>query len=246
MVYCVILASVLLIWVFVPRKSLKILISIKAADTIPADTVCNNEKASGFGRLLITSGLIILILPTFIRQTLSALNTWVPTMINELYGVTPAFASSLNMILSAVNLGGVLLVIYLYPRKIKSIVVLYFLCFVSVIPFTLLLLLSGKIPVWFIVLLLCGLTTVIYSASQCINVIIPTYFAKYNRAGSVAAILNAAGSFGSVAASSGFGIMADRIGWSGTIISWSILAVTAAVLSSVAIPIWERFTKEHP
>lgn len=245
LVYMIILTCMLCVWIIWARKTLIVLKNGELSEHKEKNETNEDDTSDfNFGKLFVVSGLFILLLPTFIRQTLSALNTWVPTMIKEVYGIASGAASILNIILSVVNLGGVLLVNFLYPKRIRNIIVVYFLCFVSMIPFTLMLMFTGKISVFIVLILLCGVTTMAYSASQCVNVVIPTYFAKYNCTGRVAAMINALGSFGSVAANIGFGFLSDNIGWTGTIISWSILALVGSIFTLITIPVWKRFSEK--
>lgn len=241
--YTVILIITLLVWLFVAKRHMQTL-SERRDKEFAGEELKVSSANNNFLKLILVSGLLALLIPTFIRQILSTLSTWVPTLIKETYGVSQSFASSLNTILSVVNLSGIFFVNYLYPKHIKNIVLVYAISFALMIPSTVLLTLTGKISVWIVVLLLAVLTTLACGAAQCINVIIPSSFAKYNRAGSVAALLNALGSFGSVASSTGIGIMADKIGWHGTIVSWVLIAILAAVMSFCAVPIWKRFTAE--
>jgi len=240
--YAVLLSIALIVWITCAKKPLEILGALKEEVT-EEKNVETKEISIKFTKLFIASGLIILLLPTFIRQILSTLSTWVPTMIKEVYSVSGSFASILNTILSVVNLSGIVLINYLYPKRIKNIVTVFAICFLVMIAATLLLTLTGKISIWMVVVLLAVVTTFACGAAQCINVIIPSHFAKYNRAGNVAALTNALGSFGSVASSTGIGIMADTIGWTGTIISWFILAVLASVFTLIAVPVWKKFTE---
>lgn len=196
-------------------------------------------------KLLISSGVIFLLIPTLIRTALDAgLKSWVPTMIVENYPVSESFASMLTTILVFVNLSGVVLVNYFYPKYIKNECLGYALCFLVALPFTALLLLTGKVPVFVVVALLCVVTTMMYAGHQLVNVIIPSRFAKYNKTGAVASTLNAVASFGAVIANIAFGALAEH-GWSGTILSWSILALTAFVFCLIATLIWKNFKSKE-
>ncbi len=196
-----------------------------------------------FLKLIAVSGLIIMLLPSFIRTILDlGVKSWVPTMITEYYDVSPGFASMLTSVLVFINLGGIYIANWMYPKKIKNTVVAYGMCFLIALPLMVVLLWMGKIPLVVSVILLSGITTLMYSGHQFINVIIPAFFAKYNKTGSVAALLNAFASFGAVAANFGLGYIAEHYGWNGTIIIWIILATISFVLCMAAVPLWERFT----
>lgn len=201
------------------------------------------EKISFF-RLLTISGLVIILISSFTRSALDmGMKTWIPTMITESYGVSESFASMLTSILVCVNLAGVYIANWIYPKRIKNAVVAYGICFLVALPFNVMLIMTGKIPVGVVVVLLTVSTTMMYAGHQLVNVIIPSYFAKYNRTGSVAALMNALASFGTVAANIGFGYLAERFAWSATITSWIIITVISFVVCMAAAPIWRKFTK---
>ncbi|MEE0944120.1 MAG: MFS transporter [Clostridia bacterium] len=200
------------------------------------------EKINFF-KLLTVSGLIIVFLPSLARSAIDmGMKTWIPTMITESYGVSESFASMLTSILVFVNLGGVYIANWLYPKRINNAVTAYGICFLVSLPFNILLLLTGKVPVGVIVVLLTVTTTMMYAGHQLINVIIPSYFAKYGRTGSVAALLNAVASFGIVIANISFGYLAQHFGWGATIISWIIIVSVSLIACAAATPIWEKFT----
>ena len=203
----------------------------------------NKQDSIGFFRLTAISGILILLVPSLIRTAMDAgLKSWVPTMIAENYDVSASFASMLTSILVFVNLGGVYIANWMYPKRTKNAAWAFGICFLTAVPFTVMLLLIGKIPVGAVVFLLTAITTMMYAGHQLINVIIPTYFSKYNRTGSIAALLNALASFGAVAANIGFGYLTENFGWSATITAWIILAVVSFVACAIASPVWKKFT----
>lgn len=214
----------------------------KTADSAPPET-----KKIGLVRLVAVSGTLFLLIPSFIRASLDlGIKSWVPTMIMESYsGISASFATMLTMTLLVVNLSGVFLVNFFYPKYIKNASAAFFACFALALPFTALLLLTGKISVWLVVLLLMIVTTLMYAGNRISVVIIPSFFSDYGRVGSIAAIINAIASFGALASNYGFGLLADTFGWSGTIISWVIMAGIAAIFCFAAMPLWKKFTAKQ-
>jgi len=238
---------VMLFWLFSVKKSIKLLTAerkIKRIDTVAE--MANKYDGIDMGKLIITSGLLFLIVPSFIRSALdNGITSWVPTMISESYAVSTSFSNVLTMVLVFINLSGVFICALLYPKRIKNVVLAFGMCFAAVIPMTIVLLLIGKIPLGVVVALLTGITTMMYAGYQMNYVIIPAEFSCCGKSGSVASVLNAFASFGIVAASFGFGFLAEHTGWSGTIIAWIVMAVAAVVSCLIAVPIWERFVKNN-
>ncbi len=205
-----------------------------------------NSPSHSFAKLLFASGLLFLLIPALSRSVLDAgVKSWVPTMIVENYSVSAEFASTLTTILVFINATGVFLVGFIYPRKIKNAVLGYALCFLAALPFSLLLLLIGKIQVAVVVLALTVITTLMYSCHQFINIIIPSHFIPYHKAGSIASLLNALGSFGSLLGSVAFGFLAEHFGWTITIASWSGIILVSFLFCAIAIPLWRTFISQR-
>lgn len=197
-------------------------------------------------KLMFISGAGLLLVPAFIRSCLDyGIKAWVPTMIMESYGVSASFATTLTIILLVVNLSGIFITDYLYPKYIKNAAAIFGVCFLVSLPFTALLLFTGKISVWLIVLMLIVVTTMMYGGNRIVTVIIPSFYTKYGKVGSMAGILNAIASFGILVSTYGFGVLAEKMGWSSTIISWIIIAAVALIFCVAAVPIWRKFTNEN-
>ncbi len=216
------------------------------------NTHCFNKKSDeksqsesvGLGKILIRGGVIFLLIPALVRTAMDAgLKSWVPTMIVENYSVSAGLASALTTVLVFVNLGGIFIANFFYPKYVKNAAWGYGLCFLAALPFTVLLLATGKVHVVVVVILLTIVTTLMYAGHQLIDVVIPANFAKFNKAGAVASLINAIAAFGAVFANIGFGFLAEHYGWSATIISWIVLAVIAFVFCTMAVPLWTKFNK---
>ncbi len=242
-IYLCIIIVTIVIWTVTARKTVSVLEPCEHNEEVLASK--KEEKPSGTWKIFWTSGIICMLLPAFVRTMMDmGLKSWVPTMIMECYeGVSPSFASIITTILLLVNLGGIYIVKMVYPKRIKSEALCFALCFVISIPFTLLLLLTGKISVYAVVLFLTLVTTFMYSGHQIINVIIPSKFAQMNLSGGVASLLNAVASFGAVVANFGYGFLADNFGWTATIMSWNIMAILAALFALLSVKAWNRFIK---
>lgn len=237
-------------WNIIAKSTSKIL---KEANSTYKTRDCNvieTEKTEepktsvSFGKMIYVSGLLFLFIPTFCRTALdSGVKAWVPTMIMENYGVSASFATALTTILVIVNLAGVFLLNFIYPKRINNAVTVYMLFFLFALPPTALLLLIGKIHIALVVLFLVVITTIMYGGNQLGTVIIPAVFSKYNCAGGVASLINAIASFGVVISSFGYGYITDKFGWSGTITLWIIFSVLSVLFCLIAMPMWNKFTK---
>ncbi len=198
-----------------------------------------------FFKILFTSGLIFLTAPAIIRCMLDiGLKNWVPTMIMETYGVAPSFANLLTTVLVIVNLGGLFVVNWLYKR-LKNVASTFGCLFLMSVPLLLLIVYSGKVPLILILLSLALSTTFSMSASQAINVIMPSAFAKYQKTGFICSFINSFGGIGVMIANYAYGLLADNFGWTVTAVIWLVLCIVATVLCFIAAPFWKRFTAKN-
>lgn len=245
-VFLVILVVTMAAWIAITKRTFPVLEkTLKIGQPSDDKKTNSSEKGKGMWKILLSSGIALMLIPSLIRTMMDmGLKSWVPTMITENYGTSPSFASALTTILLLVNLSGIYIVNLVYPRFIKNEAVCFGLCFVISLPFTLLLLMTGKIPVGVAVVLLTLVTTFMYSGHQLINVIIPSKFAAMNMSGGVASLLNAVASFGAVIATFGYGYLAENYGWTATIMSWSIMAVIAAVFAFMSSGLWNNFSRK--
>lgn len=249
-VEAVILCVTFIVWIFAAKVTTGILKEANSTyKPLRYEPVKKEEKKENVGtfKLLIMSGAVFMLIPSFVRCCLDlGVKTWVPTMIMESYsGISASFATMLTTILVVINLIGVFIVNWVYPRYIKNAAATFGMCFLVSLPFAALLLFTGKISVWFIVVMLVVITTMMYAGNRLIIVIIPSFFTEYGKVGSVAGILNAIASFGAVVSNYGYGLLAEKFGWSGTIISWIIMASVASILTFMSVPSWKKFTKER-
>lgn len=240
-IFFVLLIGTTVLWMITAKKTVPALEKSVVTAKKPEITQ-TQQKNRGTWKILLSSGIALMLIPSFIRTMMDmGLKSWVPTMITENYGTSPSFASALTTVLLLVNLSGIYIVNAVYPRFIKNEAVCFGFCFVLALPFTLVLLLIGKIPVGVAVILLTLVTTLMYSGHQLINVIIPSKFAAMNLSGGIASLLNSVASFGAVAATFGYGWLAENFGWTATITVWSIMAAVAAVFAFLSAGLWKRF-----
>lgn len=244
---CVVLTATLLFWVTSGAKASKILThesTIKTKYDSKMHQTSNAIKIP-YVKLLKISGIMLLLIPGFIRTALDlGIKSWAPTIMVQTYGISPSFATSLTTILMIINLSGVFIANFIYPKYFKNPVTALNSCFIACLPVTLIMLLIGKISLFAIVTMLIISTTIMYCGNQLLNVVVPSFFNKYNRSGSIAGILNAAASFGAVASNFGYGYLADKFGWTGTILSWSIMGIISIIFCVLTVPVWVKFTKK--
>lgn len=221
----------------------------KAVDKLPVVTnetkkasTQNSSDNIGLFKLMISSGAILLIIPTVAKSLINAgINSWMPTMIMESYNVSSGFSSTLTALSTCANLAAVLWVVLLYPKIFKLPTTMVGILFLFSLPLLIILSFIGHIPLILVVILITLINTFKNSIHQFSAVEIPAAYTKYNKAGMVAGIINAFATFSGVIANILYGYTAENFGWNVTVISWGVLALIGLIFSFITTPIWKKF-----
>ncbi len=204
-----------------------------------------NPPSVSLWKLLLPSGLVFMTVAGFARCMLDmGVKSWTPTMMIENYPVPISLANSLSIILLVVNLLGIVLATYLYPKKIKNPAAVMGILFLICIPLLLLMLPLGKTPLFIVTAVLIIVTTLMTAVSQVTNFAIPVAFAKYGRAGTVAGFLNLFSSAGIMLASYLYGYIADHYNWIVNIWVWISIGTIACIACFIATPMWNKFIRK--
>lgn len=204
--------------------------------------VRNNVNKKGLAALVVSSGLFIIMIPSFLHGMMrDGITNWVPAMISEVYGVSTSFSVFVTIALPIFNAFGAYLVTPLYKKlgenemKTAGITGL-----VALVPL-LLMLFMNKLPVYVIIVLLAFTTSVMYALNYLIISLVPVRFSKFGFTSSVSGILNSGAHIGCALSSYGFGAISEKAGWSAVIIVWIVSAVLITVFSFVSNIRWRRF-----
>jgi sugar phosphate permease len=196
-----------------------------------------------FFRLAIMSGLVFLLLLSFLRSFITQIQTLIPTMINESYeGVAPSFATVLSFVVLICNALGPILGSKL-SRFLKNEMFANAILFSVMIPMGAVTLLLGRVNYWFIIaatacIVLCASATS-YFAMTLSSIV----YIKWGVGATVAGIVNSAAAFGIVGANFLLTLIAEEFGWGITLITITALIVISAILAFIGTPIWKNFKK---
>ena len=197
-----------------------------------------------FNKLLISSGMIILLFPVMMHGMLKeGIMTWVPTMITETYKVTPTFSIFVSTILPVMNLGGAYTATYLFEKITKRheiITSVYLMSFI-IIPL-IVLLFVGNIPLLVCIAMLALTTMTMHAFNHVYITLVPMRFRKYNVTATVTGIFNSITYLGCAVSNFGFGWLSDVFGWKNSIFFWIGIAVFAVILCVFTVRQWSKFT----
>lgn len=197
-----------------------------------------------FKKLLIASGVIVMFLPVALHSMLKdGVMTWVPTMVSELFNVSPSFSIMLTLILPVVNFMGARVASSMCSRgKLSEMTIACLFFAFAALPLTGLLFIS-KLNTVISVVLLALITSSMVAINYIFLTLVPIRFAVHSRSATIAGLLDSVAYAGSAVSSYGFGAIADNIGWNKTISVWLFIAVSALVLCILAVKRWEKFKK---
>lgn len=192
------------------------------------------------------SGLFIIMLPSFLHGMMrDGITNWVPTMITELYGVSPSFSLFLTIALPIFNAFGAYVAVPVYKKlgedEMKTAGVFGAAALVPL----LLMLLVKSLPVYVIIVLLALTTSIMYALNYLIISLVPVRFTKCSRTSSVSGILNSVAHIGCALSSYGFGALSQKAGWNAVILLWIAAAVLTAVFSFISDKKWSGFIKSN-
>ncbi len=196
------------------------------------------------GKLLIVSGVIMMFVPVMLHAMLKdGVMTWVPTMVTELFKVSPSFSVMLSLLLPVVNFFGARIASGLHNSgKFSEMKIACLFFAFTVLPLAGLLFISRLNEV-VSVILLALITSSMVAINHIFLTLVPVSFASYGRSATMAGLLDAVAYAGSAVSSYGFGAIADNIGWNKTISVWLGISFVALVLCAFVIRRWEKFKK---
>ena len=192
---------------------------------------------------ILKTGILGLALAAFLRTAVdNGLKNQTPTMLMKSYENLPAAISTrLGAILTVFSFFGVLLLKpfqkYVTTNEAKGVAI----GLLVALPLMLTACLVGKIPY----LLLLGILCIAQMMVSCMGPFSGSFsagrFAFCGRSGTIAGIVNALAALGNVAATAGFALVAENVGWTAVmLVCGGLLACTIAVCLIIR-PAWTRF-----
>ena len=201
-------------------------------------------KNTSVSSLLTASGVIIMFIPIMLHATLKdGVMTWVPTMISELFDVTPSFSVMLSLILPIINFFGARIASGMHSsgrfNEVKIACCFFAFSFIPLIS----LMFISKLNAVFSVVLLALITSSMVAINHVFLTLVPVSFVSRGRSATMAGMIDAVAYGGSAVSSYGFGAIAENIGWNNTITVWLIISVIALVFCLLCVRRWENFKK---
>lgn len=213
---------------------------------IKADIPETKKSKGKLSPLLVMTGIFILMPAVTIHGALKeGITTWVPTMITEVYSTSPSFSVFLSNLLPIANIIGVYSITPLYNKvfkkdELKTGVAMLLL---AIIPLSLLIFMQ-KLSAVTSVALFSVATTCFYCFNYMTITLIPAHFSYCGKTATLTGIMNATAYIGYAAASYGFGVISDKIGWNGSVFVWLGLLAATLLITLCASDKWRKFKEK--
>ena len=212
------------------------------SDGTPAKRVVEHKS---FFKLAIVSAMPFCCIALFMQGMLKdGVTTWIPTFLEENFGLTAAAAILSTTIVPIINLGGVYLASYINNRFIKNEILTAMLCFISG---TITLSLLTFVPInsaAFSLILLAATTTLMMGVNTVLASMMPSYYVRYGVTATVTGVLNASAYLGSAVSSYGNGAIVEHFGWNTIMYCWCVCAVVGVVACLIAARTWGKFRND--
>lgn len=219
----------------------------RAAPAVPqtvgpdAEPAPDKPRSGGLGALL-GAGLGLLLIPVVLHGALKdGVTSWVPTMVQANFAVSPAFSAAVSMILPLVNLTGAYLAGWLdryFRNELRTAAALFTAACAAL---ALLPLAVGRSLAASMVLLALTTAAMLGINTLFINVM-PVRAGRSGGAAALSGLLNAVTYVGAAAATWGVGAAAGSWGWSAVFLLWLAMALLSLLTVLLCAGRWARFT----
>ncbi|NLN56052.1 MAG: MFS transporter [Clostridiales bacterium] len=204
----------------------------------------SNEKKVKFLPLLFTTGAVFAVGCILFNGVLKdGVTLWLPSYLNDFFGVSDSTASVILIILPVINLLGAFFAVRLNSKIIKNEFATAFVMFTISLLGIVMLFLFGKYSVILAALLVSVFTSTMLGANTMLLTFVPMNFAVVGRASTLTGMLDAFSYLASAVSAVTIGVVAEKYGWSVTILSWGGVAFGGLVISAFAIPFWKKGRK---
>jgi OPA family glycerol-3-phosphate transporter-like MFS transporter len=218
---------------------------------IPASTAAGAQQntAGGMdmrlGRILLQSGLVLLLAALFVQGALKdGVTTWIPVYIQETYGVSPILAVAGTMVIPLCNLFGVWLAAaacrHMERNEIAMSAGFFAVCSAALM---VLWLSSGKSMAASMGMLALSTTTMM-TVNTLLTAVLPSCFGRVGKASSMSGLLNSAVYSGGAVSAYGIGSMAGYFGWTATILIWAVMAAVSVLICGIAAKKWGTYRRK--
>ena len=215
----------------------------------------NSDSKRGNKVLFIASGMLIAAPSLIIHGLfLNGATEWIPSILQNTYGLSDSIAAYLSIIIPAIGAFGVFLcnLVYLKFKKNEMSTAAFFMI-ISIIPVIVLYFLTASEGKMFGMTVEAILFTAMYGLlyilqlgySHCLISLVPMRFSVFTMAATVTGINNAINYLGSAISTYGMSIAIERMKMTELMLLWFGLLAVASVFVVISIRPWNSFKKKY-
>lgn len=197
----------------------------------------NGSKGNSFIRLIVTSGMLVIVFPVVVHGMLKdGVTSWVPTYISETFRISASFSIMVTTLLPIVNLSGAYMARYIYVKSGKHETKAAVFFFVAATAALILLLAAGNRNVILSAVLFAVITASMMAVNTLFVNLYPLKFKQQGRVSAVSGFLNAMAYLGTALSTFSIGVLVQNEGWGFTLFSWiaiTFLAMTVCQLAAI-------------
>jgi OPA family glycerol-3-phosphate transporter-like MFS transporter len=190
-----------------------------------------NQIQVSFGKLMISSGIMTLLIPIMVHGMLKdGVTSWVPTYISESFGIAASFSILLTSILPIINLTGAYMAKFIYRKTREKVGLSVFFFFVTAKLGLILLCVAESFSPILTACFLSIVTASMMAVNTLVINIYPLRFQRYGRVSGVSGFLNAMAYLGTAISTLTIGLMVQYKGWQATIYVWLAVTILAGLI----------------
>lgn len=210
-----------------------------AAETCSADA----EKKAKIPRSVIW--LLGIIMPAIVMQGIlrDGITTWMPSYVSETFGLSSSLSILTGILLPIFGMAGLQAASFINRKLILNEMSCAAFIFLPGTAAALVLWMNPERSMGLSVLLPAVITGCMYGVNIILVSMIPPYFKKYGRVGTVSGILNSCTYVGSALSSCATAWVAENSGWKEVLFLWLLAAAAGAALCAGASGGWRRFLR---
>lgn len=198
------------------------------------------SEEKGSGKLF--SPLMLVIMVTIVLQGMlrDGVTTWMPSYIAETYSLSNETAILTGVVLPLFSILSLQAASSLYHKRFSNPLLCAALIFdvgaVSALALWLIADRASALSVLFSALL----TGAMHGVNLLQTATIPSFFRKYGNVATVSGVLNSCTYVGSAVSAYGIAVLSETVGWSGTILLWTLIAAVGGALCLACSRKWQR------
>lgn len=222
--------------------ALILLVWLRCCRDVSLKTTAARSRSDLHGGMVLLSPMMLCIMLTIILQGMlrDGVTTWMPSYIAQTYSLSNQTAILSGVILPLFAIISLQVTSWLYRKRFTNPILCTAVIFaVGAVSSAALRLFSGSAAA-LSVLLSALLTGAMHGANLIQTGMIPTFFRKYGNVATVSGILNSCTYIGSAISTYGIAVLSETIGWSDTLVLWTIICAAGSILCLACTKAWKR------